>query len=86
MSVELEQKKKVVAKAQTDWRRCSGDRAGEGRRRKQQKQVNVESEKISKDEVECKIAEDAQPTSTRRSRARGGEKALELLNKKDMAR
>ena len=50
-------------------------------------QVNVESEKISKDEVECKaIAEDAQADLDKALPAlEAAQKALELLNKKDMA-
>ena len=61
-------------------------RAGEARRDEQQKQVNAESEKIGKEEAETKI--------TRRRAAdldealpalEAAQKALELLNKKDMA-
>ena len=49
--------------------------------------MNVESEKISKDEVECKaIAEDAQADLDKALPAlEAAQKALELLNKKDMA-
>ena len=50
-------------------------------------QVNLESEKIAKDEVECKnIAEEAQADLDKALPAlEAAQKALELLNKKDMA-
>ena len=49
--------------------------------------MNIESEKISKDEVDTrKIAEDAQQDLDKALPAlEAAQKALELLNKKDMA-
>lgn len=62
MSIELEQKKKVVARAQTECEEMLVVIVQEKRVvDEQQKQVNLESEKIAKDEVETRrIAEDAQ--------------------------
>lgn len=62
MSIELEQKKKVVARAQTECEEMLVVIVQEKRIvDEQQKQVNLESEKIAKDEVETRrIADDAQ--------------------------
>ena len=88
MSIELEQKKKVVAKAQTECEEMLVVIVQEKRVvDDQQKQVAVESEKIGKEEVETrKIADDAQADLDKAMPALdAAQKALELLNKKDMA-
>ena len=88
MSVELEQKKKVVARAQTECEEMLVVIVQEKRIvDEQQKQVNQESEKIQKDEIETRrIAEDAQQDLDKAMPAlEAAQKALELLNKKDMA-
>merc|ERR1719440_1948720 len=88
MSVELEQKKKVVAKAQAETEELLVVIVQENHIvAEQQKQVNIEQEKIAKDEIETrKIADDAQQDLDKALPAlEMAQKALELLNKKDMA-
>ena len=88
MSIELEQKKKVVAKAQTDCEEMLVVIVQEKRIvDEQQKNVNAESEKIGKEEAETKIvADDAQADLDKAIPALdAAQKALEMLNKKDMA-
>ena len=88
MSVELEQKKKVVAKAQADTEELLVVIVQENHIvAEQQKAVNIEQEKIAKDEVETrKIADDAQQDLDKALPAlEMAQKALEQLNKKDMA-
>ena len=87
MSLELEQKKKVVAKAQTETEELLVVIVQENHVvAEQQKQVNIESDKIGKDEVETrKIADDAQQDLDKALPAlEAAQKALELLNKKDI--
>ena len=88
MSVDLEQTKKVVAKAQLETEELLVVIVQENHVvAEQQKQVNIESEKIGKDEVETrKIADDAQGDLDKALPAlEAAQKALELLNKKDLA-
>ena len=88
MSVELEQKKKVVAKAQTDCEEMLVVIVQEKRVvDEQQKTVNAETEKIGKEEADTKvIADEAQADLDKAIPAlEAAQKALELLNKKDMA-
>merc|ERR1719440_937671 len=88
MSVELEQKKKVVAKAQAETEELLVVIVQENHIvAEQQKQVNIEQEKIAKDEIETrKIADDAQQDLDKALPAlEMAQKALELLNKKDMS-
>ena len=88
MSVELEAKKKVVARAQTETEELLVVIVQENHVvSEQQKQVNIESEKIGKDEIDTRrIADDAQQDLDKALPAlEAAQKALELLNKKDMA-
>jgi len=88
MSVELEQKKKIVAKATVECEEMLVVIVQEKRVvDEQEKQVNAESEKIAKDEVETrKIADDAQGDLDKALPAlEAAQNALELLNKKDMS-
>eukprot|EP00966_Prymnesium_polylepis_P235871 5454930-Prymnesium_polylepis.1 len=88
MSIELEQKKKIVARAQTECEEMLVVIVQEKRVvDEQQKQVNTESEKIAKEEKETKvIADDAQADLDKAMPAlEAAQKALELLNKKDLA-
>ena len=88
MSVELEHKKKVVAKAQTDCEEMLVVIVQEKRVvDEQQKTVNAETEKIGKEEADTKvIADEAQADLDKAIPAlEAAQKALELLNKKDMA-
>ena len=85
MSVELEQKKKVVAKAQTDCEEMLVVIVQEKRVvDEQQKTVNAETEKIGKEEADTKvIADEAQADLDKAIPAlEAAQKALELLNKK----
>ena len=88
MAIELEVKKKVVAKAQTDCEEMLVVIVQEKRVvDEQQKTVNAETEKIGKEEADTKIiADDAQADLDKAIPALdAAQKALELLNKKDMA-
>lgn len=88
MSVELEQKKKVVAKATTDCEEMLLVIVQEKRVvDEQEKIVNAEAEKIQQDEVEVrKIAEDAQADLDKAIPAlEAAQAALDSLNKKDMS-
>lgn len=88
MSVELEQKKKIVAKATVECEEMLVVIVQEKRVvDEQEKQVNTESEKLTKDEVETrKIADDAQGDLDKALPAlEAAQSALELLNKKDMS-
>jgi dynein heavy chain len=88
MSVELEQKKKVVAKAQTECEELLVVIVQEKRQvDEQQKTVTADAEKISLEEVTCKAqADEAQADLDKALPAlEQAQKALELLNKKDMS-
>jgi len=88
MSIQLEVKKKVVAKATVECEEMLVFIVQEKRVvDEQEKQVNAESEKITKDEVETrKIADDAQGDLDKALPAlEMAQSALELLNKKDMS-
>ena len=88
MSIELESKKKVVAKAQTETEELLVVIVQENHIvAEQQKTVNIESEKIAKDEVETRrIADDAQQDLDKALPAlEAATQALSMLNKKDMA-
>jgi len=87
MSVELEQKKKVVAKASMDTEELLVVIVQENHVvAEEQKKVNIEKEKIAKDEVETrKIADDAQADLDKAMPAlEMATEALNQLNKKDL--
>jgi len=88
MSVELEQKKKTVAKAQTECEELLVVIVQEKRQvDEQQKTVTADAEKIGKEEIACKAqADEAQADLDKALPAlEAAQKALELLNKKDMS-
>ena len=88
MSVELEKKKKIVAIAQTETEELLVVIVQENHVvAEEQKKVNMEKEKIGKDEVETrKIADDAQADLDKAMPAlEAATKALEGLNKKDIS-
>jgi len=88
MSVELELKKKVVAKAQTECEELLVVIVQEKRQvDEQQRTVTADAEKIGAEEVTCKAqAEEAQADLDKALPAlEAAQKALELLNKKDMS-
>jgi len=88
MSVELELKKKVVAKAQTECEELLVVIVQEKRQvDEQQKIVTADAEKIGLEEITCKAqADEAQGDLDKALPAlEAAQKALELLNKKDMS-